>query len=181
MNVIISTIDRILNFGKANSLQGLLFGSSCCSAELSQRAFSDYDFSSYGLEISNVSPKEADLLICTGVITAKMAPKLQEIYQQMPEPKYIIAFGSCAVSGGSFYNSYNVIQGIDKVLPVDIYLPGCPPKPEELIEAVAKLKKGIHDSSFLNRKEELKRHNCIITDSLKDANNLQADDFEVNK
>lgn len=178
MNVIISTIDRILNFGKANSLQALLFGTSCCSNELLQKAFSDYDFSSCGLEISDISPKQADLLICTGAITAKMAPNLIKIYEQMPEPKYVIAFGSCSISGGAFYNSYNVIQGTDKILPVDIYLPGCPPKPEDLIDAVKKLKKGINDSTFLKRQEELNKHYKSSFDNQDSVNSLQTEDLE---
>ena len=179
MNVIISSIDRILNFGKANNLQGLVFGMSCCSNELNDAAFRGIDFSSCGLELSEKSPKQADLLICTGTITTKTASQLINIYKQMPKPKYVIAFGSCAADGGDFSSSYNAIQGIEKVLPVDITLKGCPPKLEDLIEAVEKLKNDIKNQTFLKRQEEIKQDYESLLDGLDDVNDIKIERFEV--
>lgn len=181
MNVIISSIDRILNFGKANSLWPLAFGSSCCGAELLQTAFSGYDTGILNPEIFTNSPQQADLLICTGIINAKTAPELIKLYQKMPEPKYVIAMGACAISGGMFYDSDGSIQGVDSILPVDIYLPGCPPKPEALIEALTKLKNGIKDSSFLKRKEEINAHCIELSDISNNAEGLIIEYFGVNK
>lgn len=181
MNVIISSIDKILNFGKANSLWPLAFGSSCCGAELLQTAFSGYDSGVLNPEIFTNSPQQADLLICTGVITAKAAPELTKLYQQMPEPKYVIAMGSCAISGGMFYDSNNGIQGVDSILPVDIYLPGCPPKPEALIDALTKLKNGIKNTAPLKIKEETKTHCTKQAEVYNNVEGLNVEYFGVDK
>ncbi len=181
MNVIISSIDRILNFGKANSLWPLAFGSSCCGAELMQTAFSGYDSGVLNPEIFAASPQQADLLICTGVLTKKAKPELIKLYQKMPKPKYVIALGACAISGGMFYDSNSEIQGVDSILPVDIYLPGCPPKPEAIIDALEKLKNEIKTSSILKRKEEENTHEIKHREAYNNVEGLNVEYFGVNK
>ena len=181
MNVIVSTIDRILNFGKANSLWPLTFATSCCGIEMMHAAFADFDIARFGSEVFRGSPRQADLLICAGTITVKMAPCLINLYNQMAEPKYVIAMGACACSGGMFSGSYTVIQGIDSILPVDVYLPGCPPKPEALIDALIKLQKGVQNESILKRKEELKRHTDYISEDINTVEGLNIEYFGVDK
>lgn len=181
MNVIVSSVDKILNFGKANSLWPLTFATSCCEIELIHTALADFDIARFGSEVFRGSPRQADLLICAGTITAKMAPCLINLYNQMAEPKYVIAMGACTCSGGMFSDSYNVIQGIDRILPVDIYLPGCPPKPEALIDALIKLQKGIKNESILKRKEELKRHSMPFLDDIENVEGLNIEYFGVDK
>jgi len=181
MNVIVSSIDRILNFGKAQSLWPLTFGASCCGVELLQAVFSHNGFAGANPNIFNNSPKQADLLICTGAINAKTAPILQKLYLKMPEPKYVIAMGVCAISGGMFCDSYTKNQGVDSILPVDTYLPGCPPKPEALIEALEKLKNGIRCESVLKRKEQLKAHQVEFIDVSDDVKDLNIEYFGVER
>lgn len=181
MNVIVSSIDRFLNFGKANSLWPLTFATSCCGIEMMHATFADYDLARFGSEVFRSSPRQADLLICAGTITAKMAPVLKKLYLQMPEPKYVIAMGACATSGGMFSDSYSVIQGIDSIIPVDIYLPGCPPRPEALIDALIKLKNDIKNESVLKRKEKIKAHYIAIPDSIEDVEGLTIEYFGVDR
>lgn len=181
MNVIISSIDHILNFGKANSLWPLAFGTSCCAIEMVHTALADYDISRFGSEIFRGSPRQADLLICAGTITSKMAPALIKVYNQMPEPKYVIAMGACAVSGGMFSDSYSVIQGIDSILPVDIYLPGCPPRPEALIDALIKLQNRIKTESITERKERLKARHVSLLGDTDDVEPFEIEYFGVDK
>ena len=137
MNIILSTLDAISNWARSNSLWPLTFATSCCGIEMMSVSASDYDIARFGSEVFRASPRQADLLIIAGTITHKMAPLLLKLYEQMPEPKYVIAMGACACSGGMFKNnSYSVVYGADKIIPVDIYLPMCPPKPEALIDAM---------------------------------------------
>lgn len=175
MNVIVTSIDYILNWSRANSLWPLSFATSCCGIEMMQTVASNNDIARFGSEIFRGSPRQADLLICAGTITHKMAPALLRLYEQMPEPKYVIAMGACTCGGGMFKNtSYSVVNGIDKIIPVDIYLPMCPPKPESLIDAIRKLQNNIKRESILNRKEfmynhkiELKEHcGLLVEDDL---------------
>lgn len=159
MNVIISSIDYILNWSRANSLWPLTFATSCCGIEMMQTVASDNDIARFGSEVFRGSPRQADLLICAGTITHKMAPALLRLYQQMAEPKYVIAMGACTCGGGMFAEtSYSVVNGIDKIIPVDIYLPMCPPKPEALIDAIKKLQCNIKKESILERKKFVNRH-----------------------
>lgn len=181
MNVIISSIDHILNFGKANSLWPLTFATSCCGIEMMHATLADFDIARFGSEVFRGSPRQADLLICAGTITSKMAPSLVKLYNQMPEPKYVIAMGACAVSGGMFSDSYSVIQGIDTILPVDIYLPGCPPKPEALIDALIKLQNQIKNESILTNKDRIKSHSVSFLDDTDDAEPLEIEYFGVDK
>lgn len=181
MNIIVSSIDFILNYGKANSLWPLTFASSCCGIEMMHAALADYDLARFGSEVFRASPRQADLLICAGTITVKMAPCLIKLYNQMPKPAYVIAMGACASSGGMFSDSYSVIQGIDSILPVDIYLPGCPPKPEALIDALLKLKNDIKNESILTRKKHQNRFAACATDEYNSVEDLNIEYFGVGK
>ena len=159
MNIILSTIDAISNWARSNSLWPLTFATSCCGIEMMSVSASDYDIARFGSEVFRASPRQADLLIIAGTITHKMAPLLLKLYEQMPEPKYVIAMGACACSGGMFKNdSYSVVYGADKIIPVDIYLPMCPPKPEALIDAIRKLQSEIKKESLTTRKEIIAKH-----------------------
>lgn len=159
MNVIISSIDYILNWSRANSLWPLTFATSCCGIEMMQTVASDNDIARFGSEVFRGSPRQADLLICAGTITHKMAPALLRLYKQMAEPKYVIAMGACTCGGGMFAEtSYSVVNGIDKIIPVDIYLPMCPPKPEALLDAIKQLQCNIKKESLLTRKNFLDKH-----------------------
>ena len=179
MNVIVTSIDYILNWSRANSLWPLTFATSCCGIEMMQTVASNNDIARFGSEVFRGSPRQADLLICAGTITHKMAPALLRLYEQMPEPKYVIAMGACTCGGGMFADtSYSVVKGIDKIIPVDIYLPMCPPKPESLLDAIKELQKGIKKESILDRKIFVERHKS----SLKEYSGILVDeDFTVTK
>lgn len=159
MNIILSSLDAISNWARSNSLWPLTFATSCCGIEMMSVSASDFDIARFGSEVFRASPRQADLLIIAGTITHKMAPVLLKLYEQMPEPKYVIAMGACACSGGMFKNdSYSVVYGADKIIPVDIYLPMCPPKPEALIDAVRKLQQEIKKESLSTRSEKISKH-----------------------
>ena len=179
MNVFVTSIDYILNWGRANSLWPLTFATSCCGIEMMQTVASNNDIARFGSEIFRGSPRQADLLICAGTITHKMAPALLRLYEQMPEPKYVIAMGACTCGGGMFaQTSYSVVDGIDKIIPVDIYLPMCPPKPESLIDAIRKLQKKIKTESIIDRKSFMENHKS----NLKEYCGILVDsDFTVTK
>ena len=163
MNIILTSIDYILNWSRANSLWPLTFATSCCGIEMMQTVASDNDIARFGSEVFRGSPRQADLLICAGTITHKMAPVLLRLYQQMAEPKYVIAMGACTCGGGMFAEtSYSVVNGIDKIIPVDIFLPMCPPRPEALFDAILKLQKEIKKESILTRKEFLATHELFL-------------------
>ena len=135
-------LDTMVNWARKNSLMPLPFGTSCCGIEMMATLCSDYDMARFGSEAIRFSPKQSDLLIVAGVIGMKMAPVLRTIYDQMSDPKWVMSFGACASSGGIF-NVYSVLQGIDKMIPVDIYIPGCPPSPEGVIFALNRLQERI--------------------------------------
>ena len=179
MNVIVTSIDYILNWSRANSLWPLTFATSCCGIEMMQTVASNNDIARFGSEIFRGSPRQADLLICAGTITHKMAPALLRLYEQMPEPKYVIAMGACTCGGGMFAEtSYSVVKGIDKIIPVDIYLPMCPPKPESLLDAIRKLQSEIKQESIVDRQEFMNKHST----GLKEYCGLLVDeDFVVTK
>ena len=136
--VITTTIDSVINWGRKYSLWPMPFGTACCAIEFMGVVSSRYDVSRFGAELVRFSPRQADLMLVMGTITYRMAPVLQQIYDQMPEPKWVISMGVCASSGG-FYDNYSVVQGIDELIPVDVYVAGCPPRPENVIGAIAKL------------------------------------------
>ena len=156
-NVLTTKFNALINWARKNSLWPLTFGTACCGIELMATLASRYDIARFGAEVIRFSPRQSDLLIVSGRIVLKMVPVLQLIYRQMPEPKWVIAQGSCACSGGVF-NTYGVIQGIDQFLPVDIYIPGCPPKPEDILNGLMRLQKKIEKESFLKKKVKEKTY-----------------------
>ena len=179
MNIVVTSIDYILNWSRANSLWPLTFATSCCGIEMMQTVASNNDIARFGSEVFRGSPRQADLLICAGTITHKMAPALLRLYEQMPEPKYVIAMGACTCGGGMFaQTSYSVIKGIDKIIPVDVYLPMCPPKPEALLDAIRKLQSNIKKESIIKRSEFMQEHHS----SLKEYCGILVDEgFSVTK
>lgn len=137
-----SKLDQLVNWARGNSLWPLPFGTACCAIEFMSMVSSHYDIARFGAEVVRFSPRQSDVIIVAGTIVDKMAPVLKKIYDQMPEPKYVIAMGACATSGG-FYRAYHVMQGIDEIIPVDIWVAGCPPTPEGLMYGILKLKEKI--------------------------------------
>ncbi len=135
-------LESMVDWARGNSLWPFPFGTACCAIEFMSMVASHYDIARFGAEVVRFSPRQADLLIVEGTIVDKMAPVLKKIYDQMPEPKYVISMGACATSGG-FYRQYHVVQGIDEIIPVDIWVPGCPPTPEGLMYGILKLKEKI--------------------------------------
>lgn len=131
--ILVSKMDQVINWARSNSLWPLVFGTSCCAIEMMSAASAKYDWSRFGFEVARASPRQADVIIIAGTIVNKMAPALKRLYDQMADPKYVIAMGACATSGGPFfYNTYSVIKGADHVIPVDVYIAGCPQGPKRL-------------------------------------------------
>ncbi len=143
-NILVTTVDRALDYCRSYSLWPVTFGLACCAIEMMATGGARYDISRFGYEVFRPSPRQGDLLIIAGTVTHKMAPLVKRLYEQMPSPKYVIAMGSCAMTGGPFVDSYSVLDGVDKIIPVDVYIPGCPPRPEALIEGLLKVKEMLH-------------------------------------
>ena len=139
-NVLVTNVDKLLNWARGHSFWPVTFGLACCAIEMMAAGGPRYDIARFGYEVFRASPRQADLMIVAGTCTRKMAPLLRRVYDQMPEPKWVIAMGSCACGGGPFVDSYSMMPGVDKIIPVDVYLPGCPPRPESLIDAILQLK-----------------------------------------
>ncbi len=137
--VFVTSVEDLYNWGRKNSLWPLQFGLACCAIEMIATAASRFDMARFGAEVFRPSPRQADLMIVAGTVTKKMAPLVVRLYNQMAEPKYVIAMGACAISGGPFKEGYNVLKGIDRYIPVDVFIPGCPPRPEALLEGLIKL------------------------------------------
>jgi NADH-quinone oxidoreductase subunit B len=146
--VSITSIDRIYNWGRRSSIWPLMFGLACCAIEMICTAASRYDFSRFGMEVMRPSPRQADMMLVSGTVTKKMAPTIVRLYNQMPEPKYVVAMGACASGGGPFKEGYSVVSGVDKLIPVDVYIPGCPPTPQALINGLIKLQELIDTQSI---------------------------------
>jgi NADH-quinone oxidoreductase subunit B len=144
----ITTLDKIYNWGRRSSIWPMMFGLACCAVEMICTASSRYDFSRFGMEVMRPSPRQADVMIVSGTVTKKMVPQIVRLYNQMPEPKYVIAMGACASGGGPFKEGYNVVSGIDKFVPVDVYIPGCPPTPQALLHGLITLQKKIDRESL---------------------------------
>jgi NADH-quinone oxidoreductase subunit B len=146
--VVATSLQELYNWGRKSSLWPLNFGLACCAIEMIATTMARYDLARFGAEVFRPSPRQADLMIVAGTVTKKMAPQVVRLYNQMPEPKYVISMGACAISGGPFKQGYNVLKGIDRYIPVDVYIPGCPPRPEALIDAFMMLQKKI-DAQYL--------------------------------
>lgn len=151
-SVIVGKLDQLINWGRANSLWPIAFATSCCGIEFMAAAAAHYDLSRFGMEVTRNSPRQADVMVVAGTIVNKMAPLLRRVYDQMAEPKYVVAMGACSISGGPFLNSYNVIQGVDRIVPVDVYIPGCPPRPESLFYGLLQLQRKVKIERFFNNK-----------------------------
>lgn len=154
--VVLARADELINCARSNSLWSLTFGTSCCAIEFMALGAARYDMARFGFEVTRNSPRQADLIMVLGTITHRMAPVLRRLYDQMAEPKYVVAVGGCTISGGPFTRSYHVVKGIDSILPVDVYIPGCPPRPEAFFYGMMQLQRKIRVQRFLggvNRKE----------------------------
>ncbi len=149
-DLIKGALDTPYNWGRRNSIWPMMFGLACCAIEMICTAAGRYDMARFGMEVMRPSPRQSDLMIVSGTVTKKMLPQIVRLYNQMPEPKYVIAMGACASGGGPFKEGYNVVAGVDKFIPVDVYIPGCPPTPQALLHGFMKLQEKI-DNQSINR------------------------------
>jgi NAD(P)H-quinone oxidoreductase subunit K len=173
-NVVLTTVDDLYNWARLSSLWPLLYGTACCFIEFAALLGSRFDFDRFGL-VPRSTPRQADLIITAGTVTMKMAPALVRLYEQMPEPKYVIAMGACTITGGMFsVDSPSTVRGVDKLIPVDVYLPGCPPRPEAIIDAIIKLRKKISNESMQERDFQRQEHRYYST-----THSLKAVEAEV--
>jgi len=151
--VVLGPVDYVLNWARASSMWPMGFGLACCAIEMMSTAASRYDLDRLGI-FFRPSPRQSDVMLVAGTVTTKMAPYVRRLYDQMPSPKYVVAMGGCAISGGPFPDSYSVVQGVDKIIPVDVYIPGCPPRPENLINGLLALQRKIHGESLARQGEQ---------------------------
>lgn len=152
-SIILTTLDKMVNWSRKYSIWPLGFGLACCAIEMMSTFASHFDLARFGMEVMRPSPRQADLMIVAGRVSMKMAPVVRTLYEQMPNPKWVIAMGSCASCGGVF-NNYAVLQGVDRIIPVDIYVPGCPPRPEQLMDGILKLQAKIDKDSVKDKHDE---------------------------
>lgn len=152
LGIVTATLETVVNWGRTNAMWPLLFGLACCAIEMMGAQASNYDLSRFGMELNRASPRQADLMIVAGRVSRKMAPVVRRLYDQMPEPKWVIAMGDCAACGGIF-NNYAIVQGVDEVVPVDVYVAGCPPRPEALIDGIMMLHQKVMREKINGKKE----------------------------
>ena len=156
-NVVVGSFDKLINWGRSNSIWPLTFATSCCGIEFVSLGAARYDMARFGWEVARASPRQADFMMVAGTIVHRMAPVVRRLYDQLAEPKYVIACGGCAISGGPFKHSYHVVKGVGEVIPVDVYVPGCPPRPEAMIYGIMQLSRKIKVEKFfggVNRQEK---------------------------
>lgn len=151
-NILVTSVDALLDWGRRSSVWPAAMGLACCAMEMVATAASRFDISRFGMEFFRASPRQADLMLIAGTLTWKMAPALRRIYDQMSEPKWVIAMGVCAISGGTFAGSYSVVPGVNRIVPVDVYVPGCPPRPEALLYGIIMLHQKIAKESILRKR-----------------------------
>ena len=165
-NLIVTTVasfvDTIYNWARSNSVWPLTYGTSCCAIEMMSVGMSRFDISRFGSEVFRATPRQADLIITAGTLPRKRAPALVRLYQQLPEPKYVIAMGACTITGGMFHDSYSVVQGVDRLIPVDVYVPGCPPRPEGLLHGLFTLQRKIRKEKLIARGNTSKYHDSYV-------------------
>ena len=147
-NFLISTVDYVFNWARKSAVWPMTFGLACCAIEMIASSTARFDIARFGSEVFRPSPRQSDLMIVAGTVTKKMAPQIVRLYNQMADPKYVIAMGACAISGGPFKQGYNVLKGIDRYVPVDVYIPGCPPRPEALLHAFMELQRKIDEQKL---------------------------------
>lgn len=155
-NVVVTTADQLIDWGRSNSIWSFLLGTSCCAIEFMTLGAARYDMARFGFEVTRNSPRQADVMLVLGTITNKMAPLMKRLYDQIADPKYVVAVGGCTISGGPFRKSYHVVKGIDQIIPVDVYIPGCPPRPEAFYYGLMQLQRKIKLENFfggVNRKQ----------------------------
>jgi NADH-quinone oxidoreductase subunit B len=153
-NVLVTTVDNVVNWARKSSLWPVAFGLACCAIEMMAASASRFDISRFGAEVFRPSPRQADLMIVAGTVTTKMAPAVRRIYDQMADPKYVISMGSCTIAGGPFQGSYSTVPGIDNFLPVDVHVPGCPPRPDALLWGIMKLQEKIETQSLMEQRRQ---------------------------
>ncbi|MFN7309855.1 MAG: NADH-quinone oxidoreductase subunit B [Vampirovibrionales bacterium] len=157
--IIVTTVDAVYNWARSNSVWPMTFATSCCGIEMMSASAPKFDIARFGSEAFRATPRQSDLMITAGTITYKMAPALLRLYEQMAEPKYVIAMGACTVTGGMYENdSYSVVRGVDRVIPVDVYVPGCPPRPEALLDALIQLQKKMRKETLAERRKRTAQH-----------------------
>ena len=160
-NILFTTLDAVMDWGRSNSIWPLTFATSSCAIEMMATGASRHDFSRFGIEVYRASPRQADMIIVAGTIVNKMAPVLKRLYDEMSEPKYVVAMGACAISGGPFFlNSYCVVKGVEHVIPVDVYVPGCPPRPEALLYGMLQLQRKIETETINSRRKRNATHDA---------------------
>jgi NADH-quinone oxidoreductase subunit B len=160
-NVLVTSVDYVFNWARKSSLWPLTFGLACCAIEMIASSASRFDIARYGAEVFRPSPRQSDLMIVAGTVTLKMAPVLKRIYDQMPDPKFVISMGACSSVGGPF-NTYAVLQGVDRIVPVDVYVTGCPPRPENLFYGLLKLQDKIDQMSLVQRPTEVRLEESML-------------------
>jgi len=171
-----NAVDYVVNWARANSLWPLIYGTSCCAIEMMATGASKHDWSRFGTEVARATPRQADLIILAGTIVEKMGPRLRTLYEQMPSPKYVIAMGACTISGGPFYyDSYAAVKGADRIIPVDVYVPGCPPRPEALLYGIMQLQKLIKGESF----RAPRKPNPLYLEGIPDIHTVSDDAWKV--